>query len=70
MYEEDFKQERNLKETLLEEKNKLNEELQKQVTYNKQLADRLTPADFRATSKCFQESASKYSVSSVYIRIS
>lgn len=66
MYEEDFKQERNLKETLLEEKNKLNEELQKQVTYNKQLADRLTPADYRATS----ESVSKYSVSSVYIRIS
>lgn len=66
MYEEDFKQERNLKETLLEEKNKLNEELQKQVTYNKQLADRLTPADFRATS----ESVFKYSVSSVYIRIS
>lgn len=37
LYEEDFEQERKLKESLLEEKNKLEKELQKQVEFNKQL---------------------------------
>lgn len=36
LYEEDFEQERQLKEKLLEEKNKLEKELQKQMEFNTQ----------------------------------
>ncbi|XP_020290551.1 golgin subfamily A member 6-like protein 4 isoform X2 [Pseudomyrmex gracilis] len=41
LYEEDFDQERKLKESLLEEKNKLEKELQKQVEFNKQLQQKV-----------------------------
>lgn len=37
LYEEDFIHERKLKETLLEEKNALNADLQKQIEFNDQL---------------------------------
>lgn len=39
IYEEDFQHEKKLKEALLEEKSKLDSELQKQVNYNKQLQE-------------------------------
>ncbi|XP_012228357.1 optineurin-like isoform X2 [Linepithema humile] len=39
LYEEDFQHEKKLKEALLEEKSKLDVELQKQVEYNKQLQE-------------------------------
>jgi len=37
LYEEDFQQEKKLKEALIEEKNKLTTELHKQIEFNKQL---------------------------------
>ncbi|XP_018352173.1 PREDICTED: girdin-like [Trachymyrmex septentrionalis] len=39
LYEEDFQQEKKLKEALLEEKNKLDTELLKQIEFNKQLQE-------------------------------
>lgn len=39
LYEEDFQHEKKLAEALLEEKNKLSTELQKQIEFNKQLQE-------------------------------
>ena len=42
LYEEDFKQERKMKESLLGEKEKLNNHLQKQTAFNQQLQKKMT----------------------------
>ncbi|XP_014472013.1 PREDICTED: uncharacterized protein LOC106743029 isoform X2 [Dinoponera quadriceps] len=57
VYEEDFRQEKKVKELLLEEKSKLDEELGKQVNYNKKLLDRLSSSNIHVA----PELASQYS---------
>ena len=42
LYEEDFGQERKMKESLLEEKEKLNNDLQKQIGFNQQLQEQIS----------------------------
>ena len=42
LYEEDFKQERKMKESLLGEKEKLNNDLQKQIVFNQQLQEKIS----------------------------
>ncbi|XP_032670368.1 spindle assembly checkpoint component MAD1-like isoform X2 [Odontomachus brunneus] len=60
VYEEDFKQERKLKELLLEEKNKLDAELQKQVNYNKQLTHNLSSTARSTSERLSQTSPIRY----------
>lgn len=71
LYEEDFKQEKNLKESLLEEKSKLDVELQKQVDFNKQLQHDIQVLQGRdstisTSSRLRSERTTDYSVSNPY----
>lgn len=50
IYEEDFKQEKELKEQLLQERAKLNEDLQRQINFNEKLRNRIMQLDDQAGS--------------------
>lgn len=49
LYEEDFQHEKKLAEALLEEKNKLNTELLKQIEFNKQLQESGSSGNLKQT---------------------
>lgn len=73
LYEEDFKQEKKVKESLMEEKSKLDVELQKQVEFNKQLQEdvRILQQGGKSTTTTPSSSrlTSEYSVSNPYSRV-